>query len=69
MVQTKACCGDSVPSLVSFFVLQPCATGKPLTKVVEQPVKAADIPDEQYQFDRQPRSVEMRRQIGNQTLD
>ncbi len=41
-------------------------TGKPLTKVVEQPVKAADIPDEQYSAT-QPRSVEMP-QIGNQTL-
>jgi quinate dehydrogenase (quinone) len=34
--------------------------------VVEQPVKAADIPDEQYSAT-QPRSVEMP-QIGNQTL-
>ena len=48
-----------------FFVLDRL-TGKPLTKVVEQPVKAADIPDEQYSAT-QPRSVEMP-QIGNQTL-
>ena len=48
-----------------FFVLDRM-TGKPLTKVIEQPVKVADIPNEQYSKT-QPRSVEMP-QIGNQTL-
>ncbi|ETD69614.1 quinate dehydrogenase [Pelistega indica] len=48
-----------------FFVLDR-VTGKPLTKVIEQPVKAANVPDEQYSLT-QPRSVEMP-QIGNQTL-
>ncbi|WP_254962285.1 carbohydrate porin [Acinetobacter baumannii] len=37
-----------------------------VTKVIEQPVKAANIPGEQYSLT-QPRSVEMP-QIGNQTL-
>ncbi|PNU06772.1 glucose/quinate/shikimate family membrane-bound PQQ-dependent dehydrogenase [Novosphingobium guangzhouense] len=41
-------------------------TGKPLTKVVETPVKAADIPNEPYSLT-QPRSVGMP-QIGAQTL-
>lgn len=41
-------------------------TGKPLTKVVETPVKAADIPNEPYART-QPRSVGMP-QIGAQTL-
>ena len=63
--------GSTRPAVVigtksgQFFVLDR-VTGKPLTKVVEQPVKAADIPDEQYSLT-QPRSVEMP-QIGNQTL-
>lgn len=63
--------GTTKPAVVigtksgQFFVLDRL-TGKPLTKVVEQPVKAADIPDEQYSVT-QPRSVEMP-QIGNQTL-
>lgn len=48
-----------------FYVLDR-VTGKPLTKVVEQAVKKANIPDEQYS-PTQPRSVEMP-QIGNQTL-
>ena len=48
-----------------FYVLDR-VTGKPLTKVVEQAVKKANIPDEQYSLT-QPRSVEMP-QIGNQTL-
>lgn len=48
-----------------FYVLDR-VTGQPLTKVVEQPVKKADIPDEQYSAT-QPRSVEMP-QIGNETL-
>jgi quinate dehydrogenase (quinone) len=48
-----------------FFVLDR-STGKPLTRVVEQPVKGADIAEEQY-AKTQPRSVEMP-QIGNQTL-
>lgn len=42
------------------------ATGKPLTKVVETPVKAADIPGEPYSLT-QPKSVGMP-QIGAQTL-
>ncbi|MEE4453285.1 glucose/quinate/shikimate family membrane-bound PQQ-dependent dehydrogenase [Novosphingobium resinovorum] len=41
-------------------------TGKPLTKVVETPVKAADIPNEPYALT-QPKSVGMP-QIGTQTL-
>ncbi|WP_343527565.1 membrane-bound PQQ-dependent dehydrogenase, glucose/quinate/shikimate family [Sphingomonas sp.] len=41
-------------------------TGRPLTKVVETPVKAADIPNEPYART-QPRSVGMP-QIGAQTL-
>ena len=63
--------GTTKPAVVigtksgQFFVLDRL-TGKPLTKVVEQPVKAADIPDEQYSAT-QPRSVEMP-QICNQTL-
>ncbi|OTG89004.1 glucose/quinate/shikimate family membrane-bound PQQ-dependent dehydrogenase [Acinetobacter sp. ANC 3832] len=63
--------GSTKPAVVigtksgQFFVLDR-VTGKPLTKVVEQAVKAADIPDEQYSKT-QPRSVEMP-QIGNQTL-
>lgn len=63
--------GTTKPAVVigtksgQFFVLDR-VTGKPLTKVVEQPVKVADIPDEQYSKT-QPRSVEMP-QIGNQTL-
>ncbi|OTG98712.1 glucose/quinate/shikimate family membrane-bound PQQ-dependent dehydrogenase [Acinetobacter sp. ANC 4973] len=63
--------GTTKPAVVigtksgQFFVLDRL-TGQPLTKVVEQPVKAADIPDEQYSAT-QPRSVEMP-QIGNQTL-
>ena len=63
--------GSTKPAVVigtksgQFFVLDR-VTGKPLTKVVEQTVKAADIPDEQYSKT-QPRSVEMP-QIGNQTL-
>ena len=63
--------GTTKPAVVigtksgQFFVLDRLI-GKPLTKVVEQPVKAADIPDEQYSAT-QPRSVEMP-QIGNQTL-
>lgn len=63
--------GTTKPAVVigtksgQFFVLDRL-TGKPLTKVVEQPVKAADISDEQYSAT-QPRSVEMP-QIGNQTL-
>lgn len=63
--------GTTKPAVVigtksgQFFVLDRL-TGKPLAKVVEQPVKAADIPDEQYSAT-QPRSVEMP-QIGNQTL-
>ena len=63
--------GTTKPAVVigtksgQFFVLDRL-TGKSLTKVVEQPVKAADIPDEQYSAT-QPRSVEMP-QIGNQTL-
>ena len=63
--------GTTKPAVVigtksgQFFVLDRL-TGKPLTKVVEQPVKAADIPDEQYSAT-QPRSVEMP-QIGNQRL-
>lgn len=47
-----------------FFVLDRL-TGESLTKVIEQPVKPADIPDEKYS-PTQPRSVEMP-QIGNQT--
>lgn len=63
--------GTTKPAVVigtksgQFFVLDRL-TGQPLTKVIEQPVKAADIPDEQYSAT-QPRSVEMP-QIGNQTL-
>ncbi|MCJ8160545.1 glucose/quinate/shikimate family membrane-bound PQQ-dependent dehydrogenase [Acinetobacter zhairhuonensis] len=63
--------GSTKPAVVigtksgQFFVLDR-VTGKPLTKVIEQPVKAADIPDEQYSLT-QPRSIEMP-QIGNQTL-
>lgn len=41
-------------------------TGKPLTKVIEQPVPPANIPNEQYSKT-QPRSVGMP-QIGNETL-
>ncbi|KAB8308184.1 glucose/quinate/shikimate family membrane-bound PQQ-dependent dehydrogenase [Erwinia endophytica] len=41
-------------------------TGKPLTKVIEQPVPPANIPNEQYS-NTQPRSVGMP-QIGNETL-
>lgn len=48
-----------------FFVLDRY-TGQPLTKVIEQPVKAANVPDEKYALT-QPRSVEMP-QIGNETL-
>lgn len=48
-----------------FYVLDR-VTGLPLTKVVDQEVKVADIPNEQYSKV-QPRSVEMP-QIGNQTL-
>ncbi|WP_151708920.1 glucose/quinate/shikimate family membrane-bound PQQ-dependent dehydrogenase [Acinetobacter brisouii] len=63
--------GTTKPAVVigtksgQFFVLDRM-TGKPLTKVIEQPVKVADIPNEQYSKN-QPRSVEMP-QIGNQTL-
>ncbi|KAA8734453.1 glucose/quinate/shikimate family membrane-bound PQQ-dependent dehydrogenase [Acinetobacter qingfengensis] len=63
--------GSTRPAVVigtksgQFFVLDR-VTGKPLTQVIEQSVKAADIPDEQYSKT-QPRSVEMP-QIGNQTL-
>ncbi|CAM4378018.1 glucose/quinate/shikimate family membrane-bound PQQ-dependent dehydrogenase [Acinetobacter pragensis] len=63
--------GSTKPAVVigtksgQFFVLDR-VTGKPLTKVIEQPVKPADIPNEQYSAT-QPRSVEMP-QIGNQTL-
>lgn len=63
--------GTTKPAIVigtksgQFFILDRL-TGQPLTKVVEQPVKAADIPDEQYSAT-QPHSVEMP-QIGNQTL-
>ncbi|WP_439038047.1 glucose/quinate/shikimate family membrane-bound PQQ-dependent dehydrogenase [Acinetobacter baumannii] len=63
--------GTTKPAVVigtksgQFFVLDR-VTGKPLTKVIEQPVKAANIPGEQYSLT-QPRSVEMP-QIGNQTL-
>lgn len=63
--------GTNKPAVVigtksgQFFVLDR-VTGKPLTKVIEQPVKPADIPGEEYSAT-QPRSVEMP-QIGNQTL-
>lgn len=63
--------GKTQPAVVigtksgQFFVLDRM-TGQPLTKVVEQTVKKANIPDEQYSLT-QPRSVEMP-QIGNQTL-
>ncbi len=42
------------------------ATGKPLTKVEEVPVKATNIPNEPYSLT-QPKSVGMP-QIGAQTL-
>lgn len=48
-----------------FFVLDRL-TGDPLTEVIEQPVKPADIPNEQYSAT-QPRSIAMP-QIGNETL-
>lgn len=63
--------GTTKPAVVigtksgQFFVLDR-VTGQSLTKVVEQPVKPADIPNEQYSAT-QPRSVEMP-QIGNQTI-
>lgn len=63
--------GSTKPAVVigtksgQFYVLDR-VTGKPLTKVIEQEVKTADIPGEQYSKT-QPRSVEMP-QIGNQTL-
>lgn len=63
--------GSTVPALVigtkagQIFVLDR-ATGQPLTKVEEVPVKAAGIPNEQYSAT-QPRSVGMP-QIGAQTL-
>ncbi|WP_151982478.1 glucose/quinate/shikimate family membrane-bound PQQ-dependent dehydrogenase [Acinetobacter guerrae] len=63
--------GTTKPAVVigtksgQFFVLDR-VTGQPLTKVVNQEVKVADIPAEQYSK-LQPRSVEMP-QIGNQTL-
>lgn len=63
--------GTTKPAVVigtksgQFYVLDR-VTGKPLTKVIEQPIKVADIPGEQYSKT-QPRSVEMP-QIGNQTL-
>ncbi|GAA5007995.1 glucose/quinate/shikimate family membrane-bound PQQ-dependent dehydrogenase [Acinetobacter puyangensis] len=63
--------GSNKPAVVigtksgQFFVLDR-VTGKPLTKVIEQAVKPADIVGEQYSAT-QPRSVEMP-QIGNQTL-
>ncbi|MBJ8417858.1 glucose/quinate/shikimate family membrane-bound PQQ-dependent dehydrogenase [Acinetobacter courvalinii] len=63
--------GSNKPAVVigtksgQFFVLDR-VTGQPLTKVVEQAVKPADIPGEQYS-PTQPRSVEMP-QIGNQTI-
>ena len=63
--------GATVPALVfgtkagQIYVLDR-ATGRPLTEVVEQPVKAANIPGEPYSLT-QPRSVGMP-QIGAQTL-
>ncbi|MFD2645230.1 glucose/quinate/shikimate family membrane-bound PQQ-dependent dehydrogenase [Pseudomonas japonica] len=63
--------GSSVPALVigtkagQIFVLDR-ATGQPLTRVEEVPVKTAGIPNEQYS-PTQPRSVGMP-QIGAQTL-
>lgn len=63
--------GSTKPAVVigtksgQFFVLDRL-TGQPLTKVIEQPVKVANIADEQYSKV-QPRSIEMP-QIGNQTL-
>nr|WP_209944313.1 membrane-bound PQQ-dependent dehydrogenase, glucose/quinate/shikimate family [Rhizobium halophytocola] len=63
--------GTKVPALTvgtkvgQIFVLDR-ETGKPLTKVVEQPVKKASIPDEQYSTT-QPVSVGMP-QIGAETL-
>lgn len=63
--------GTTKPAVVigtksgQFFVLDR-VTGQSLTKVIEQPVKPADIPNEQYSAT-QPRSVEMP-QIGNQTI-
>ena len=63
--------GSQVPAVVigtkagQIFVLDR-ATGQPLTKVEEVPVKAANIPNEQYS-PTQPRSVGMP-QIGAQTL-
>ncbi|MDG9885102.1 glucose/quinate/shikimate family membrane-bound PQQ-dependent dehydrogenase [Pseudomonas putida CSV86] len=63
--------GSQVPAVVigtkagQIYVLDR-ATGQPLTKVEEVPVKTADIPGEQYSKT-QPRSVGMP-QIGAQTL-
>lgn len=63
--------GKSVPAVVigtkagQIFVLDR-ATGKPLTHVEEVPVKAADIPNEQYSLT-QPKSLGMP-QIGAPTL-
>lgn len=63
--------GQTVPALVigtkagQIYVLDR-ATGKPLTKVEEVPVKSAGIPNEQYS-PTQPKSVGMP-QIGAQTL-
>ncbi|MEB3766419.1 glucose/quinate/shikimate family membrane-bound PQQ-dependent dehydrogenase [Acinetobacter sp. MD2] len=63
--------GSTKPAVVigtksgQFYVLDR-VTGQPLTKVVDQQVKVADIPTEQYSKV-QPRSVEMP-QIGNQTM-
>jgi len=63
--------GSQVPAVVigtkagQIYVLDR-ATGQPLTKVEEVPVKTADIPNEQYSKT-QPRSVGMP-QIGAQTL-
>ncbi len=63
--------GRTVPALAigtkagQLYVLDR-ATGRPLTEVQEQPVKKADIPNEQYSAT-QPRSVGMP-QIGAQTL-
>lgn len=63
--------GETVPALVfgtkagQIYVLDR-RTGQPLTKVVDQPVKPANIPGEPYALT-QPRSVGMP-QIGAQTL-
>ncbi|KQT52810.1 MULTISPECIES: glucose/quinate/shikimate family membrane-bound PQQ-dependent dehydrogenase [unclassified Aureimonas] len=71
LIDFPAADGSSVPALIfgtkagQVFVLDR-ATGRPLTEVIEQPVRSAAIEREQY-APTQPRSVGMP-QIGAQTL-